>query len=423
LVTTILNRENKKGEMKSKKRWIDLSIINLCVVALLGIILRSKILFHLPEINYNNLLKAHSNFAFGGWMTLALIILMVNELLPGSLNKRPVYKWLFGGITLTAWGTLLNFTFGGHGVLSNFFSFSFIFVTYFFCWLFIKDIRKAEISKTVRLLTISAIASLILSSVGPISLAYLFASKSLNAILYRDALYTYLHLQYNGFFTLSVFALAFHKLGTNITVKSKRHIYLFSLLLSISIWPSLFLSFLWQDPNILFRIIAVGGSISLLLSLIEFIISALSLTKVYKSVTPIVWYMGLLSMTAFILKMFFQSLTIFPFIGNSIFGDRPVIIGFLHLVFLGFVSLFILAYFAQNGLLNIKYRFTRLALLLFTLGIVFNEVILMGQGRGSIFIRSRYLFPWLLWAISIWLFIGALLIAIARFKYNAISSK
>ena len=57
--------------------WIDLSILNLCIVALLGMVLRSKIVFALPFINYNHLLEAHSHFTFGGWVTLILMSLFI----------------------------------------------------------------------------------------------------------------------------------------------------------------------------------------------------------------------------------------------------------------------------------------------------------------------------------------------------------
>jgi hypothetical protein len=38
---------------------------------------------------------------------------------------------------------------------------------------------------------------------------------------------------------------------------------------------------------------------------------------------------------------------------------------------------------------------------------------------GEMIIKSTYLFPWLLWGISIVLFIGATLITIARFSTNS----
>ena len=62
----------------------------------------------------------------------------------------------------------------------------------------------------VKLLSVAAVVSLAVSSVGPFTLAYIMASHSGDAILFRDALYTYLHFQYNGYFTLTVMALFFH---------------------------------------------------------------------------------------------------------------------------------------------------------------------------------------------------------------------
>ena len=127
-------------------------------------------------------------------------------------------------------------------------------------------------------------------------------------------------------------------------------------------------------------------------------------------------------MIVHVLKMFLQSFTIFPSVGNAVFGDRPMIMGFLHLVFLGFVTLFLLAYFAQQGLLNLKSKFTRVTLIIFSIGVVFNEIALMGQGLGALFIKSSDWFPWLLWVVSIWLFSGAFLIVVCRIKYRTVSS-
>jgi hypothetical protein len=45
----------------------------------------------------------------------------------------------------------------------------------------------------------------------------MMATDSKNTLLYKDSTYTYLHLQYNGFFTLSVFALLLHALYKNFT--------------------------------------------------------------------------------------------------------------------------------------------------------------------------------------------------------------
>jgi hypothetical protein len=140
-------------------------------------------------------------------------------------------------------------------------------------------------------------------------------------------------------------------------------------------------------------------------------------------VVPPVRYILLLSMAAFVLKMFLQSFTIFPLIGNAVFGDRPVIIGFLHLVFLGFVSPFILAYYTQKMMLNIRIRLTGYALVIFISGAIFNEIILMVQGLGVMFLKGSIYFYWLLWITSLWLLAGAILIFTARIKSRTFFSK
>ncbi|MEO6961129.1 MAG: hypothetical protein ABIY90_04135 [Puia sp.] len=407
--------------MKSKKLWINLSILNLCIVAFLGLLLRTKIIFPLHIVNYNHLLDSHSHFAFGGWVTFTLILLMVYELLPASLYEKPIYQWIFGIIVIISWLLLFIYYFNGNGFLSRVFSTIFILITYVFGWIFIHDVQKSKPDNTILLLVIVSILSLILSSVGPFTLDYLFTTGSRNAILYRDALFTYLHLQYNGFFTLAVFALLFHRLQAGVTLKSKQNNYRFAVLLVISILPSLFLSYLWHDPNRFFRCIAIAGSFFIFFSLIWFLVASPSLIRASKALDPIVKYLLFLSMSAFILKMLLQTFTILPIVGDAVFGNRPIIIGFLHLVFLGFTSLFILAYFAQERILNINRRFTKLALITFSLGVVLNEAILMTQGLGNMFLKSSFLTPWLLWAISIFLFIGALLIAVARIRFSTSS--
>lgn len=75
----------------SGRFWVNVSILGLCTIGLLGLLLRSKIVFSIPFINYNHFVEAHSRFTFSGWVTLALMLLMVSELLPESGNKKIYY--------------------------------------------------------------------------------------------------------------------------------------------------------------------------------------------------------------------------------------------------------------------------------------------------------------------------------------------
>ena len=91
--------------MNSKKQfWVTIALVNLSIVALLGVTLRSKILFPLKGIDFKYVLHAHSHFAFGGWITLALLSLMVYEILPDHLSRKKSYQWFLWGILFNAVG-------------------------------------------------------------------------------------------------------------------------------------------------------------------------------------------------------------------------------------------------------------------------------------------------------------------------------
>src|SRR3954470_4738274 len=97
-----------------KRFWIGLSLINLSLVALWGFVLRSKILFPLPFVDYRNMLSAHSHFAFGGWVGLSLIVLLIYNLLPAELSQKKFYQGVLWGIEISSLGMALIFPFTGY---------------------------------------------------------------------------------------------------------------------------------------------------------------------------------------------------------------------------------------------------------------------------------------------------------------------
>ena len=120
------------------------------------------------------------------------------------------------------------------------------------------------------------------------------------------------------------------------------------------------------------------------------------------------------SIISFILKMLLQVGTIFPQLGNAVYGDRPVIIGFLHLVFLGFVTFFLLAFLIEEGYFTYNNKTASFPFIVFATGILLNEFLLMLQGLGILLNTNNDIYKWLLWGTAIILFTGALLIAAYR---------
>ena len=388
-------------------RWFDLSIFNLCVLASLGLVLRSKMVFALPFINYNHLLEAHSHFSLGGWATLVIMVLMVSELLPESLNKRPIYQWLLGSIFTGAWFMLLSFLIWGYSAISTISTICFIFLNYIWSAVFLRDFLKTKTKSSVKLLGVSSILCLLFSTSGPFIISYIYFTKTFDAFLFRNALFTYLHFLYNGFFTLALFAVLFTMIGRKLSEKAWKNIRWFSMALCSSIIPSLFITYLWQDPNGWIRLIAILGCFLLLVCFYLFLITAVSLRSVYKEEIPGTRFLILISQGSFMLKILLQGFTVFPAIGNAIFGNRPVIMGFLHMVFLGFVTLFVLAYFKRQGILNSNRTLVNVAIHVFAIAVIINEILLLTQGLASMLIAGSMVFPWLLWIAGIELFTGA----------------
>jgi hypothetical protein len=398
--------------IKKRNFWISLSLVNLCLVALLGFSLRSKILFPIHFIDYRNFLSAHSHFAFAGWAGLALIALLIYDLLPEHLAQKKIYQWILAGIEISSLGMAFTFPFFGYNNLSIFFSTLYIVATVAFAPVFIKDVLQARQQKAVKWLAVSAVSSLILSFTGTLGLVYILFTRSGNSILYRDSIYTFLHFQYNGFFTLSVFALFLNyllKKGMAIGKKAE----LFSIFLCCSIVPALFLSLLWHN-SIFVYLLAALGCIFIILSLIYFF-GFLKFVKPEQLFTSaIARTLWLFSAFSFGLKMLLNVGTIFPQLGNAVYGDRPVIIGFLHLVFLGFLTFYLLATLLEKGYFTKHGKIIAYPFFVFSLGIIANELLLMIQGLGVLLQTNSDIYKWLLWIAAIILLVGSALIALAR---------
>lgn len=399
--------------MSKKQFWICLSLANLGIVALLGFTLRSKILFRLPFIEHEYWVGAHSHFAFGGWVTLSLLTLFTYQLVPASKRNRPWYQWMLWGIELSSVGMLFTFPFRGYALFSIIFSTLFIVFTYGYSVSFIRDIA-GYYKRPAYLLSLCATISLIISSAGPFTLAYILASGSGDAILYRGSIYFYLHFQYNGFFTLSVFALLFYAaLKTKETLSLPSGAKWFANLLCASIIPSFFLSLLWHPDNKLFKIFAIIGVLLIIATLacLFSLRNKFTVNRVCRS--PFARALLLLALLSFIIKSLLQMGTIFPDLGNAVFGLRPIIIGFLHLVFLGLVTFYILSNYIEAGMFAMRLGFVRLAILVFTVAVIAQEIVLMIQGTGLILGNANPIYNWLLWVIGFFLFAGANLIFIA----------
>jgi hypothetical protein len=402
------------NQQEKKFFWMGLAISHLALVALFGFLLRTKILFSIAFLDYRNLLQAHAHFAFTGWLGLALITLLLYGLLPADIANKKQYQRLLAAITLSAWGIALFFPVFGYKSFAVIFPLLYMVLSYVFIFWFGKEVVQQEKQPAVRWLAIASVVGLVLSSIGMILLVYIFLGNSTNSILYRAANYIFLHFQYNGFFSLAVLALYAKQASAHGAIKSSFQ--KFALFQVLAVVPATYLSLLWIEKTS-YYIIGGIGALMMLISLVYFIryLTESRPEQVFHQKLGVnLWKLAGLS---FIIKTLMQIGTLVPSLGHAVFSDRPVIIGFMHLVFLAFVSFFVLAVLVQEGFFtDAKGKLHYVPVVIFVTGVISNEIFLGIQGLEILFQNNSYVYNWLLWGSTILLLAGALLMALVRWR-------
>lgn len=360
-------------------KWIRISLVNLLIVALLGVLMRYKILYSLPFIQQKHVLHAHSHFAFAGWLSLILIALMV-EAVGSQKNKNlfPKYNILLFSNLLAAYGMLISFTIQGYGLFSISFSTISIFIFYFFAVRLWNDINSIDVKQVNHLWFKAAILFNIISSIGAFALAFLISNKTIHQNWYLAAVYFFLHFQYNGWFLFACLGLLFHQLQ-KVNIRHASFIHIFWMF-GLPCVPAYLLSTLWMNlPNWIYAIVIIAAIIQalgwiLFIRTIK-IIKPLFLTA--KTKIPIVLFS--LSAVALSIKLLLQLMSTIPQLSDLAFGFRPIVIGYLHLVLLGIITLFILGYYVLTNPLRIS-NTNKKGIVIFTIAVIVNEFLLLLQG-------------------------------------------
>lgn len=391
------------------RRWLQVAFINLMLVAFLGIVLRVKIVFPLPFIDQKYLLHGHSHFAFAGWISQALMALLVAWLgIATGTGYFRKYRWLLYANLVAAYGMLASFPFQGYGAFSISFSTLSIIVSYIFAFRFWKDLNRLPACNTSRQWFKMAVFLNALSSLGVFVLAFMMATKNVHHKVYLAAVYFYLHFQYNGWFFFACMGLLVTQLK-NYGVKETALRTVYRLFAGACI-PAYFLSALWLPLPLwvyLLIVLAVfmqlGGWWLLLRQLAP-------LLKFIKGRIPLVAQrLFLLSAIALSIKLCLQAGSVIPSLSTLAFGFRPIVIGYLHLVLLGIITLFITGYCIAMQYIPVT-KAVVAGIAVFVTGILLNETLLMVQGIADLSYMGIPFINTLLLAAALVLFAGIFII-------------
>ena len=406
------------------RSWIQISLINFCIVAFAGITMRYKINFRLPAVNQKHVLYAHSNFAFMGWVTVVLMVLMVNYLLRHNVaTNYKKYNWTLGIACLAAYGMFVAFIVQGYGYFSIAFSIASILITYFFLIFYWRDLNKIKGHAYATKWFKAALVLMGIASIGEITLAYLMVNFSTVQDYYFAALYFFLHFQYNGWFLFVCFGLMFSYLFEKKFLHSpeiNNHLFM---IMAITVAPTYLLSILWLKlPRSLHLLANISGILQLLI--LFYFIRLLPVIKknIPRKITATTRTLWIMAGIAFVLKIILQTLSIVPFFSNYAFGFRPIVIGYLHLSFLVIISFFILGYI--NEILFEENRsISKTGVLIFVTGVLGQELVLMLQGLEVLNFEALPYASILLFYAAILIGIGLIWIAARVHKINIPNSE
>lgn len=395
--------------------WLRISLINLCLVAALGVLMRYKIGFAFPYFEQKSLQHAHSHFAFAGWVSHTIMVLMVYFLQCKAVGfKGSGYNKILIGNLVSAYGMLVFFIVQGYGLVSIFFSVASIVLSYLFARRYWKDLKKLDDTYLSKYWFKAALGFNVLSSIGTFVLAYLMATKTVNEAIYLGSIYFYLHFQYNGWFFFACMGLLYGLL--DLRKNGQRSYTTCFVLFTLAAIPAYFLSTLWLElPVWLYGLTVFAASVQffawLMLTFIFFKEKQIQKEKF----TPLLRYILLFVAFALTVKLALQLASVIPALGKLAFGFRPIVIAYLHLVLLAVISLFLLFYIYTLKL----FQFTpaaKIGLAVFATAVLLNEIVLGLQGIGALsYTVIPYANEWL-FAIALLLFSAMLALTLASEK-------
>lgn len=388
--------------MISFKKHIHIALGYFVLIAIMGVALRLFAIIDLP-ITYRYVVHTHSHIALLGWVYTGLTtILYYLYLRDSEISKK--YTYLFWATQATIVGMLFSFPFTGYALFSILFSTLFLFATYVFAFFFLKHTpRKLKTLQSYKLIR-AAIWFMVLSSIGPWVVGIVMGTLGNTSPWYRNAIYFYLHFQYNGWFLVALCGILLKLFEHYEIIISQKSFKRFYYLLNAGVILTFFISILWMQPHWLFNVLAITGGI---LQIIAFsilfgrILWERSILRRHLS-KQTGW---LLKFAGFCLaiKLTTQLMGSFPETAEIISGNIDYVISYLHWVFLGLVSVALLAFLQHFKWVVL----TKASSVLYLLGFILTEFLIFYRGSMSAFNLPA------LPNISFWLTMASILLLLA----------
>jgi hypothetical protein len=396
------------------KKHAITSLIFFLLSATLGLLLRYFNVSSI-EFEYRYIVHAHSHVALLGWVYFALITLIGHYFIKDSIPKK-IYNRIFVFTMITVIGMMVSFPFTGYALFSITFSTLFLFASYFYAWAFFKytpvNQKNSPAYKTLKF----AVIYMLISSIGPWAIGGVMATLGPESFWYRTYIYFYLHFQYNAWMILGVIGI-FLKVLENHNIRIDKTLFKrFLITFNIGVILTFFISILFTEPHITAYVLSVIGS---LIQLTAFVYIFKFIRIHYRNVGLIFgeigWQLLRWSFLLLLLKMLMQLLGSFQYTAHLITNNTYLTIGFLHWVFLGVVTMGLLALLQKAALIQLN----PLSVRLYTLGFILTETMLFYKPAEKI-LYFPYLphYNWILFLASLLIVIGIASVLVLQRRKN-----
>lgn len=392
--------------------WLKFSVFNFFLVALLGVIMRYKILYSLPFLDQKHLQEAHSHFAFYGWITNALYVLILIYLgkVNSALNLKKYENLIIANI-IASFAMLGTFIYGGYFWGSIVASTVSLLCSFVFFYFFLKDSTKIQDASKIWFQ--AGLFFAVISSLGVFNLAYMKMSGNIKQDLYLGSEYYFLHFQYNGFFIFSCIGLLLFSLKEAVAPISESKNKLIFWLMFFGCLIGFGLSVLWMKmPVSIFTVIVIATIAQTIGAVLLYDFVKKSWGNLILKWSPMQRFVLIFAGFAFAVKIALQLGSNIPALNQFAFGFRNVVIAYLHLVLLMCIATFLINQILATNYFTITKQLL-LGVKLLLIGIFLNEFILGLMGIFSIkyiaipYANHMLLYVSLLMFVSIfWIFIN-----------------
>ena len=348
------------------------------LITILGVFLRC---FSVVAINFNfkHVVHAHSHVALLGWVYTALMV-FIYKLYLKDVGIEKKYNRVFWFTQLTIIAMLVTFPFTGYALFSILFSTLFLIASYIFSYLVFKHTpQKLKSTNSYKCIKWS-LWFMIISSLGPWALGIIMNTLGETSSWYRNAIYFYLHFQYNGWFLLALFGILFRVLEQHQIEISNSVFKRFFALFNFGIILTFLISILWMKISIIINVAAILGG---LFQIIAFVVLLNEISKqkekVYAVFSNLSLFVFKVVAVFFAIKLLMQFIGSLSSVSDTISFTIDFVIAYLHWIFLGIVSLALITFMHFFKLIQL----TKTSVLFYLIGFLLTELLLFYRGFAS----------------------------------------